>query len=479
MASGLTYAADHGAKIVNLSFAGGSGSTTVRDAVRYAHDRGLVITVSAGNYGTSSPTYPAAYPGAIAVAGTEANDALVSTSSYGSWVHVAAPGCNYSGRRASASSPYGQFCGTSSAAPALAGIVGLAFSQSPAASNTAVEQALFDSAVPIGAAVANGRVDAWGTLAALGAVAPPASAPIGRADPMVLQVSGAAVAGAPQPGSMLAASPGGWIGTAPMSTSYQWLRCDASGAACAPISGASIRTYTPTSSDSGSTVRTVVTVGNARGSASATSPATAVVGGSAPVGSAPVSTAPPAVSGTATEGSTLSASTGAWSNSPTAYTYQWLRCDQTGAACSSIAGATATTYALGAGDVGAIVRVRVTASNTYGSADGTSAPTAVVSAAPTTATTTFTGSLNAKNTSQSYDPTVGAGDADAALTFTKASNLTLTLKAPDGSTVASASGPSAVRLLRTLPAGTYRYVVSGFGGKGSASFSLSVTSARG
>ena len=106
-----------------------------------------------------------------------------------------------------------------------------------------------------------------------------------------------------------------------------------------------------------------------------------VMGGGNP--SPPVNTTPPAISGTAQQGSTLSASSGAWSNNPTSYAYQWQRCDSTGGSCAAVAGATATSYTLQSADVGSTVRVAATAGNSGGSATATSVTTAVVQAAPT------------------------------------------------------------------------------------------------
>jgi hypothetical protein len=87
-------------------------------------------------------------------------------------------------------------------------------------------------------------------------------------------------------------------------------------------------------------------------------------------------------------GATLTASTGAWSGSPTSYGYQWSRCDSSGANCAALDGATAPSYGVAAADAGATVRVAVTASNSAGSGIATSAPTAVVSSgtAPTAVT---------------------------------------------------------------------------------------------
>jgi hypothetical protein len=103
--------------------------------------------------------------------------------------------------------------------------------------------------------------------------------------------------------------------------------------------------------------------------------------GEAAAQAAPSNTATPTISGTPQESSTLTASTGTWSNSPTSYAYSWSRCDANGDNCAAVSGATANTYTSQSADVGHTLRVTVTATNADGSADATSAPTAVVSSA--------------------------------------------------------------------------------------------------
>jgi len=93
---------------------------------------------------------------------------------------------------------------------------------------------------------------------------------------------------------------------------------------------------------------------------------------------APVNTAPPAISGTTTVGQTLTASNGTWSNSPTSFAYQWLRCNGGGNNCAAVANGTQQTYTLVGADAGHTLRVKVTATNADGSASAQSAQTAVV-----------------------------------------------------------------------------------------------------
>ena len=92
VANGVTYAADNGAKVINLSL-GGGGSLTLQDAVNYAWNKGAFLACAAGNSNTSSTAsaYPGAYDNCFAVASTDAADARSSFSNYGGWVEAAGP----------------------------------------------------------------------------------------------------------------------------------------------------------------------------------------------------------------------------------------------------------------------------------------------------------------------------------------------------------------------------------------------------
>jgi len=94
IANGITWAADGGAKVINLSVGNGQRSSTLEAAVNYAWNKGAVVVAAAGNSANPSKTYPAYYTNCIAVAATNNNDVMASFSSYGSWVDVAAPGEN-------------------------------------------------------------------------------------------------------------------------------------------------------------------------------------------------------------------------------------------------------------------------------------------------------------------------------------------------------------------------------------------------
>jgi len=114
--------------------------------------------------------------------------------------------------------------------------------------------------------------------------------------------------------------------------------------------------------------------------------------GSAQSQAAPANTAGPNILGTPVEGGTLTASNGTWSDLPTTFAYGWLRCPNDGGAadgsnCGVIPSATKSAYEVGAADVGFRIRVRVTASNTDGSASAVSNATSIVTAAPTSPAT--------------------------------------------------------------------------------------------
>jgi subtilisin family serine protease len=131
----------------------------------------VVLVAAAGNEGTTSRFYPAAYPEVIAVAASDSSDRLYSWSNRGSWVAVAAPGCNSAPR---AGGGYGDFCGTSSATPLVSGLAALALSAKVGARRAEVEQAITTSALAISGSVQHGRVEARATLAALGQASPAA-----------------------------------------------------------------------------------------------------------------------------------------------------------------------------------------------------------------------------------------------------------------------------------------------------------------
>ncbi len=135
IAAGITWAADHGATVINLSLGGPDVDPVLETALQHANSKGIPVVVAAGNEGTSTPQYPAAYPEAISVAATDTVGRLTYFTSFGDWVDVAAPGWNIIGEEpralcATAANPrptdcYYEGAGTSFAAPLVSGSVSL------------------------------------------------------------------------------------------------------------------------------------------------------------------------------------------------------------------------------------------------------------------------------------------------------------------------------------------------------------------
>lgn len=167
-ASGITYAADHGAKIINMSFAAGGTDRTLDSAIKYAQNKGLSLYAAAGNSGSTAMVYPAASNGVVSVAGTDSNDVLYSWSDYGSWVKVAASGCDEVVFAMEADT-YGSGCGTSFATPVTAGIAGLLWSAKPAASATQIQQAILNNTDPVQGTnqIGGGRINAYKAMQAI------------------------------------------------------------------------------------------------------------------------------------------------------------------------------------------------------------------------------------------------------------------------------------------------------------------------
>jgi Ca2+-binding RTX toxin-like protein len=182
-------------------------------------------------------------------------------------------------------------------------------------------------------------------------------APQAAGSPMSLRSP--AIAGEARIGHFVAVTDQGiWRGAAPLTTSFQWKRCDASGANCVPIAGATDSVYRFGAQDVGARLRADVTVSNGLGGATVTTPASGVV-----LAARPVSVTQPTLTGAGTVGSPITASPGTWSGAVDSLQYLWLRCnDYTG--CSTIPGATASVYVAQPADGGQSIRVAAVATST-------------------------------------------------------------------------------------------------------------------
>ena len=178
MAKGLTWAADHGARIASISFANTCGSATVANAAQYMRNRGGVVTIAAGNSGGLIGDAPS---GAITcVSATDSSDARAGFSSFGDAVDVGAPGVSI--MTTTRGGGYATASGTSFAAPVTAGVYALMLGTNNALSPSALDSALFASAKDLGASgwdqsFGNGRVDAAAAVARAQAATQPDTQP--------------------------------------------------------------------------------------------------------------------------------------------------------------------------------------------------------------------------------------------------------------------------------------------------------------
>jgi len=157
VAEGIIYAADNGAKVINLSLGAYSYSQYLQDAIDYAYMKGCVIIAAAGNDNTNEPIYPAACANVMAVSATDQNDNKAMSSNFGDYIDVAAPGVGvYS---TALDDIYSPASGSSAAAPFVSGLAGLILSQDLMLANYEVEQKIKQSADDLGA---SGRDDYYG-----------------------------------------------------------------------------------------------------------------------------------------------------------------------------------------------------------------------------------------------------------------------------------------------------------------------------
>jgi thermitase len=166
VAYGLMYAADNGAKVINLSLGEYAFSSFLEGAVNYAWNAGCVVVGAVGNHNRSDPFYPAAYDNVIGVSATDQSDVKASWSNYGPHVAVAAPGVSIYSTYWNNGSTYAHMGGTSMAAPHVAGVAALLFAQDGTRTNATVRAIIEDSADDLGDAGwdqyhGHGRVNAY------------------------------------------------------------------------------------------------------------------------------------------------------------------------------------------------------------------------------------------------------------------------------------------------------------------------------
>ncbi len=177
-AAAMMFAADNGAKVINMSYGGYSESITERNAVNYAWNRGLVLLAAAGNDGITNKHYPSAFENVIAVGATNSADLRAGFSNYGpDWVDVGSPGEDI---MSTIPGGYGNATGTSMASPVAAGVVGLLWSfAAPGTTNVEIRAALENTTDPISnGGFAKGRINAFRALQTLDPGPPNVSDPV-------------------------------------------------------------------------------------------------------------------------------------------------------------------------------------------------------------------------------------------------------------------------------------------------------------
>jgi subtilisin family serine protease len=171
----IRYAADNGARVINMSFGGYSYSQALADAVFYAYNKGVILVGGAGNNGTREPFYPATLPGVIAVGATTQTDRMYNL---GTWLDVSAPGDMILSLRAnnatmcSAYNGDANYClasGTSMATPHVVGAISLLLSKNSALTFAQVRNIFWTSADDLGPTgfdpyYGHGRIDLYNML---------------------------------------------------------------------------------------------------------------------------------------------------------------------------------------------------------------------------------------------------------------------------------------------------------------------------
>jgi hypothetical protein len=150
VAEGIIWATDHGAHIINMSLGNYAEAQFLHDALKYAHDHGVVLVAASGNDNTDRPGYPAAYPEVIAVSATDQGEGRAQYSNYGDYIDVAAPGTSipstYPGSR------YAALSGTSMASPHVAALASLIRAANSKLTNDEVMEILRRTAKDLGTA---------------------------------------------------------------------------------------------------------------------------------------------------------------------------------------------------------------------------------------------------------------------------------------------------------------------------------------
>jgi type VII secretion-associated serine protease mycosin len=251
VAAGVRFAADNGAKVINLSLGGATESSSLTQAIQYANDKGALVVAAAGNGGaTDKPKWPASLDLTIAVTAVDSANSVTSFDQRGDYIDISAPGASIV---STAKGDYVALSGTSMAAGFVAGAAALLFAAEPRISNAQVRDILLRTATDIGDP---GRDQTFGVgflnlvaaMAELQRMFPPVDAP--------------RIAAVGHVGETLVAN----LENISDVNSVKWFRCDSTGPAstevpadCTAIAKATKRSYLTTQADARRTIRVGVT----------------------------------------------------------------------------------------------------------------------------------------------------------------------------------------------------------------------------
>ena len=151
VAAGIVWAADHGARVVNLSLGGPESSAVLADGVAYARGRGVLIVAAAGNDG-GSVGVPARLAGVIAVGAVASDQVRAPFSAGGSALDLVAPGVDIMQQTIDGAGGYADrsWSGTSMASPHVAGVAALALAAGRASTAVGVTRLLTRTARDLG-----------------------------------------------------------------------------------------------------------------------------------------------------------------------------------------------------------------------------------------------------------------------------------------------------------------------------------------
>jgi hypothetical protein len=251
VAAGVRFAADNGARVINLSLGGATESSSLTQAITYANDKGVLVVAAAGNGGAADkPKWPASLDLTLAVTAVDQANNATSFDQRGDYIDLSAPGANIV---STAKGDYVTLSGTSMAAGFVAGAAALLFAAEPRVTNAQVRDILLRTASDIGepgrdVTFGAGLINMVAALAELQRMYPPIAAP--------------QIAAVGHVGETLVAN----LELISDVIGVKWFRCDSVGPAaieipadCLPIAKATKRQYITTQADARHTIRVGIT----------------------------------------------------------------------------------------------------------------------------------------------------------------------------------------------------------------------------